>query len=323
MKENGRTAERNGEQFISAKVQYKLLADMAEALTAVYYLAGGVSLGKSFLGAIGVNLSSAKEEEKVPEKHVSMKLSAYDEDELIIPPEFDDKLKELLRNGRTASYSTNSKTGMTTTSAAYSNRRFSAQMNESNLKALESQLGYHFNDVGLLMEALTHASMQNCRSNERLEFYGDAILDFCVVYMLYTGNPYLQQGELSQYKSCITCNKMLAQFAVRLGLHKYLLQCSFSLADVLDKISQLVVDRCNSSANTIKQDCDNEDEKQHVSKKVRRVDLELPTDVKFLADAFEAIIAAIYIDSGSSLDTICNVIRNLKMIPDEYLRLNL
>ena len=317
MKENGRNAERNGERFVSANVQYKLLADMAEALTAVYYLAGGVSLGKSFLGAIGVNLSSAKEEEK----HASMKLSAYDEDELIIPPEFDDKLKELLRNGSTASYSSctsssNSKTGMTTTTAAYFNRRFSAQMNESNLKALELQLGYHFNDVGLLMEALTHASMQNCRSNERLEFYGDAILDFCVVYMLYTGNPYLQQGELSQYKSCITCNKMLAQFAVRLELHKYLLQCSFSLAD----ISQLVVNRCNSSANTIKQDYENEDEKQHVSEKVRRVDLELPTDVKFLADAFEAIIAAIYIDSGSSLDTICDVIRNLKMIPDEYLR---
>eukprot|EP01036_Dinobryon_divergens_P030207 gene30207-39412_t len=279
--------ERNDDQFAIANVQYKLLADMAEALTAVYYLAGGVSLGKRFLTSIGVNLSFALEEEKVPVDNLtSEKAMECDDidDALIIP---------------------------------------------LGLAALYAQLGYRFNDVGLLMEALTHASMQNCRSNERFEFYGDAILDFCIVSMLYKGNPCLQQGGLSQYKSRITCNKTLAQVAVRLGLHKYLLHCSLPLEDLLEKISILVLAMDNSSSasgiigdNGSNDDDEDEDDesnkKQHANKKVRRMEVELPSDVKFLADAFEAIIAAIYIDSGSSLDTVCAVIRHIKMIPNEY-----
>ena len=342
--EGKRKGERNGERSIVVNVQYKLLADMAEALTAVYYLAGGVSLGKSFLTSIGVNLAFAKEEEKVPDNHSSAKAIEYDEngDKLFIPPGFDEKLKELLtsrssggsssRNGssNSSSSSNSGSSGSRATTVRFHHQRFSQHVNEGSLEALGRKLGYRFKDVGLLMEALTHASMQNCRSNERFEFYGDAILDFCIVSMLYQGNIYLQQGGLTLYKSRITCNKTLAQFAVRLGLHKYLLHCSLPLEDALEKISNLVLAMDSSTAachigdyddDDDGDDGDNEDgsnKKQHVNKKVRRMDVELPSDVKFLADAFEAIIAAIYIDSGNSLDTVCAVIRHIKMIPDEY-----
>ena len=59
-----------------------------------------------------------------------------------------------------------------------------------SLKELETSIGYGFNDLGLLDNALTHRSFVNenivlpCKDNERLEFLGDAVLELTVSAML-------------------------------------------------------------------------------------------------------------------------------------------
>lgn len=51
--------------------------------------------------------------------------------------------------------------------------------------SIHRKLGYHFKDNSLLTLALTHCSVQHALSNQRLEFLGDAVLDFVVVKQLH------------------------------------------------------------------------------------------------------------------------------------------
>ena len=56
-------------------------------------------------------------------------------------------------------------------------------MNDSKLRELMEKIGYEFDDINLLKEALIHRSYANEHgeieniNNERLEFLGDAVLD--------------------------------------------------------------------------------------------------------------------------------------------------
>lgn len=97
----------------------------------------------------------------------------------------------------------------------------------SSLDKFEKQLGYKFNDQGLLQQALTHRSYINEKGgrgdNQRLEFFGDAILEFEVSHRLYQRLPEVQEGELSRLRSRIVNTDSLARYAGdRLSLGQYL-----------------------------------------------------------------------------------------------------
>ena len=93
---------------------------------------------------------------------------------------------------------------------------------------LENALGYHFHNVTLLQNALTHSSFANERwqnsllSNERLEFLGDAVLGVTVAEYLYRNFPNLPEGDLSRTRADLVCEKTLAKVANGLGLGNFL-----------------------------------------------------------------------------------------------------
>ena len=66
-------------------------------------------------------------------------------------------------------------------------------------------LGYQFQDPSLLDEALTHSSAADSRlrSNERMEFLGDAVLDLVVCDELYQRFPDYFEGEMTKLKSAV------------------------------------------------------------------------------------------------------------------------
>ena len=79
------------------------------------------------------------------------------------------------------------------------------------------------------MQALTHASYtlnKITESCERLEFLGDAVLDYLVTCYLVTKNQNLTPGQITDMRSALVNNNNLADIAVRNGLHKHLLQQS-------------------------------------------------------------------------------------------------
>lgn len=81
-------------------------------------------------------------------------------------------------------------------------------------------LGYQFKDQSILEQALTHASGASSRliSNERLEFFGDAILGFMVCEQLYKQFPNYLEGDLTEIKSMVVSGEICAQISRSLGL---------------------------------------------------------------------------------------------------------
>ena len=141
--------------------------------------------------------------------------------------------------------------------------------NTKTLGKLEQKLGYTFKNKDILTEALTHSSYANeliarnipSRSNERLEFLGDAVLEIIASTYLYEFYYDLPEGELSKRRSEIICTSALSGFARKIGLGNYLF-----------------------FGNGEKVDGKNKD--------------------RTLENAFEALLGAIYLDSGKDIDTV-------------------
>jgi ribonuclease-3 len=88
---------------------------------------------------------------------------------------------------------------------------------------LTQRLNLQFADVHLLSRALTHRSYLNehpdaLEDNERLEFLGDAVLDFLVGEWLYNRFPEMEEGGLTQMRSAFVQTGQLANFAREIGL---------------------------------------------------------------------------------------------------------
>jgi len=88
---------------------------------------------------------------------------------------------------------------------------------------LSRRLGLYFSNLSLLTRALTHRSYLNenpkvMEDNERLEFLGDAVLDFIVGAWVYNRFPEMPEGQLTKMRSALVRNDQLAAFARKLAL---------------------------------------------------------------------------------------------------------
>ncbi len=90
-------------------------------------------------------------------------------------------------------------------------------MVDIDLKSLALQLGHVFDDHGLLKLALTHRS-HGVSNNERLEFLGDAILNFVIAEDLYRRFPDAKEGQLSRLRASLVKGETLAEVAVALQI---------------------------------------------------------------------------------------------------------
>ena len=92
-----------------------------------------------------------------------------------------------------------------------------------DLDDLQDRIGYHFQDEGLLLRALTHPSYVNEHpkegpDNQRLEFLGDAVLNFAVAAWVYRNYPAFHEGEMTRLRAALVREETLADFATQLGL---------------------------------------------------------------------------------------------------------
>lgn len=84
-----------------------------------------------------------------------------------------------------------------------------------------------FDDILLLSRALTHRSYLNehpdaIEDNERLEFLGDAVLDYVVGAWLYNRFPEMAEGELTRLRAALVKTDQLANFGIKIGIGKAL-----------------------------------------------------------------------------------------------------
>jgi ribonuclease-3 len=99
-----------------------------------------------------------------------------------------------------------------------------------DISSLQDELGVRFRDPSVLEQALVHSSYINenptCAygHNERLEFLGDAVLDFFVADKLYRDFPRLSEGEMTRLRAALVRRDTLARVAraIRLGEFLYM-----------------------------------------------------------------------------------------------------
>lgn len=120
---------------------------------------------------------------------------------------------------------------------------------------ISDPVGYRFSDERLLVQALTHRSASR-KHNERLEFLGDAILNFLIAEALYQHMPEAKEGELTRWRANLVRRQTLATLARQLALGRYL------------KLGSGEIKTKGAERDSI------------------------------LADAFEAVIGAVYLDGG-------------------------
>jgi len=88
-------------------------------------------------------------------------------------------------------------------------------------QSLLQTLGYQFRDPKLLQLALTHRSF-GAEHNERLEYLGDAFLNFVIARAVYKRFPDVPEGDLSRLRASLVRGATLAQLAREMSLQQYL-----------------------------------------------------------------------------------------------------
>ncbi|KAI5731860.1 hypothetical protein M8J77_017466 [Diaphorina citri] len=162
----------------------------------------------------------------------------------------------------------------------------------------EESINYRFKDKSYLLQAMTHASyflntLTDCY--QRLEFLGDAILDYLITRHLYEDERAHSPGTLTDLRSALVNNIIFASLAVRLGFHHFFKHLSPGLHEVIQRFVKMQAENdftLNQEYYLMEGECDEAE------------DIEVP---KALGDLFESVAGAIYLDSGMSLDTVWKV----------------
>lgn len=97
----------------------------------------------------------------------------------------------------------------------------SAAVADINYAELYKVLGYQFQQLHILAEALTHRSAA-ALNNERLEFLGDALLNMVISEQLFQQYPKASEGELSRLRATLVKGETLAELARMLRLGEWL-----------------------------------------------------------------------------------------------------
>ena len=160
-------------------------------------------------------------------------------------------------------------------------------------------IGYVWRDKAYLLQAFSHASFYPNRLTDcyqRLEFLGDAVLDYLITRHLYQDRRLHSPGALTDLRSALVNNTIFACLAVRHQFHKFFKHLSPGLQNVCDRFVRIQAE----NGWKVSEECYliEEDETEEAE------DIEVP---KALGDIFESVAGAIYLDSGLSLDAVWKV----------------
>uniref|UniRef100_A0A6J0V589 ribonuclease III n=2 Tax=Pogona vitticeps TaxID=103695 RepID=A0A6J0V589_9SAUR len=170
----------------------------------------------------------------------------------------------------------------------------------SGFENFERKINYSFKNKAYLLQAFTHASyhyntITDCY--QRLEFLGDAILDYLITKHLYEDPRQHSPGVLTDLRSALVNNTIFASLAVKYDYHKYFKAVSPELFHVIDDFVQFQMEKNEMQGMDSELRRSEEDEE-------KEEDIEVP---KAMGDIFESLAGAIYMDSGMSLEMVWQV----------------
>ncbi|KAM7263172.1 hypothetical protein ACFE04_000855 [Oxalis oulophora] len=167
------------------------------------------------------------------------------------------------------------------TSACLESKSFMSLAENMDVTSLEKLLGYQFRHKGLLLQAFLHPSYDKHGGGcyQRLEFLGDAVLDYLITSYIFSVYPKLRPGDLTDLRSASVSNKAFATVATDRFFHKYLLYESDALARAINDYVNFIKTSSPQSAISAGPKCP-----------------------KALGDVVESCMGAILLDTGFDLD---------------------
>ena len=131
------------------------------------------------------------------------------------------------------------------------NRAFvTKQYAKMRLSTVEKTINYVFKDKSFLVQAFTHMSYHLNKVTgcyQRLEFLGDAVLDFLIVGHLCSNNEDLDPSSLTDIKSALVNNNTFALLSLKYRLHKGLMRLDSKLDSALSRFSDLKKEEINDN----------------------------------------------------------------------------
>ncbi|KIJ56735.1 hypothetical protein M422DRAFT_57385 [Sphaerobolus stellatus SS14] len=167
----------------------------------------------------------------------------------------------------------------------------SAPLKPGTVEHIERAIGHTFKRPHLLAQALTHVSIQGheTTSYERLEFIGDAILDFLVIRYIFNRDGQQSPGALTLLKGAMVSNSTLAAVCVYSRIHEFLLYESELITNSINVYSELLEEA--RKKDEIQANYEGRLPGQYW------VDIEQP---KVLSDVLESVMGAIYVSDNFS-----------------------
>jgi ERCC4-related helicase len=231
----------NSPQYQTASVNSKSLADLMESLIAVTVLQEHhEDFGYLFLMALNI----LPKKEMIPYRRLSLT------GELIIADHsYRDYVVHSFQSINTSlamNSLANSTASTATIGANSSSYQSSLYFSQETVSIIEKKIGYTFRCKELLMTALIHQSKNNKMNYQRLEFLGDAVLDYLMIRYLYNVSldnakdqmkkEIWDEGQLTRLKLFFTTNEILTEVTRSLDFYLFLSYENFDLSMKIMKI---------------------------------------------------------------------------------------
>ncbi|GIY47029.1 endoribonuclease Dcr-1 [Caerostris darwini] len=178
---------------------------------------------------------------------------------------------------------------------------FRLEVLSSGFDKFEKKIGYTFKNKAYLLQAFTHPSyyyndITDCY--QRLEFLGDAILDYLITRQLYEDPSDHSPGKLTDLRAALVNNIYFASLAVTYKYNKFLKMLSPSLFNLMNNYINMLKESDAFKFFEIH---------KYYLEEMEFFELGEVDVPKALGDVFESVAGAIYLDSGMSLDAVWKV----------------
>ena len=194
---------------------------------------------------------------------------------------------------------------------------------------LEMELELTLNHEAILLEALTHDSynlgtVSLTRSYQRLEFLGDAVLDYLVTaYIMCNAPESYQPKDLHILRACVVSNRNFARLAVNLDISSDLIFSNQHLGKEIKDFTDYIKNTSYNSKKFYQQELAYLLEQKRIRSKFQVKDkpvTKLTKAPKALGDIFESTVCAIFLISNFNLEVVWKCLeRLLKASVNEYL----
>lgn len=318
-------------------VRSKLVSDSVEALIAAFFIAGGMRSVINVIKGLGswpkVKSSTEGADAAITPavshcvENPDLVVHKFEAPEVFIPEGYPPHLERLATVGYHTEEShiiAADETVIRNASGAISSTSIPNESNEmwlrrsdcfrlvectkdSLIETFADLIGYKFKDFQLLDEALTHSSVTHKKSNQRLEFLGDAIIDFTIVVNTFHADPEgrFNQGAMTFRKVEVSNNKNLSRVACTLRLYRFINMTSVQLRKDFEEIETWF------EKMLLKKNIDTNEITEEVTAYIETMKVGV---MKTIADTLEAIMGAVYIDSNGNLETMKHCIKHIKLV---------